>query len=365
MRLPHSNDLPIEKLASVFNDTTNSYKYYWFLSLLETVKQDSKTKTSIDLIILDMIGSAWYPINYFKLSFGKQDQLSNSVLELQNNFSYPKDIKKKELKTSLVNRKDNYIVKNIIQRLSRYVPYRFISPWFTDIIRGIPDSKKNELIATLSNQYFVDDNSPSIYRIAGDMIEINPIWKQYLTRHLAILQGFLFWHLSNYLQRNNPNVPSISEKLSPPEVRSLTTAKLFWNSYIEIKGTFRCIYSAERLFKNNFSIDHFLPWSFVAHDQLWNLVPTPKYINSAKGDCLPSIVYLEKFAEIQYDSFQTNRLRLREKTLEDYSILFSESTSVIAQFDKSKFMNIIIENIKPLMQIASNMGFTSGWKWGN
>jgi HNH endonuclease len=37
-----------------------------------------------------------------------------------------------------------------------------------------------------------------------------------------------------------------------------------------------------------FSIDHFLPWSFVAHDLLWNLTPVFGTTNSKKGDALPN-----------------------------------------------------------------------------
>jgi hypothetical protein len=363
MRLPYQEHLPVEKLAAVFNNTTNSYKYYWFLSLLEFVKEDSNTTISIDSLVLDMIGSAWFPINYYKLSFGKQDQLSNFILELQISYGYPISIKKHELIRSLLKSKEDQSVKKIIDNLSRYVPYRFISPWYSDSIRGIPDNKKNDLIYTLSNQQFTDEYSPSIYRIVGDSIEMNKIWKQYLLKHYTVLQGFTYWHLISYLHRNNPNVPSISEKLSPPEFRFLKTARFFWDTYFEKKGIIRCIYSDQKLLINDYSIDHFIPWSFVTHDQLWNLIPAPKNINSSKGNYLPSTFYLDRFAEIQYDAFHTTRLVLKEKILEDYSILFNNSISEIAKFDKRTFTEAILQNIKPLIQIATNMGFSPNWTW--
>jgi len=37
----------------------------------------------------------------------------------------------------------------------------------------------------------------------------------------------------------------------------------------------------------NFDIDHFIPWSFVTHDQLWNLAPIEKSLNSSKSNKLP------------------------------------------------------------------------------
>ena len=39
--------------------------------------------------------------------------------------------------------------------------------------------------------------------------------------------------------------------------------------------------------EKNISIDHFVPWSYVAHDELWNLTPTTRCINSSKSNSLP------------------------------------------------------------------------------
>lgn len=36
------------------------------------------------------------------------------------------------------------------------------------------------------------------------------------------------------------------------------------------------------------SIDHYVTWSFVLHDELWNLIPTFKNINSYKGNNIPN-----------------------------------------------------------------------------
>ncbi len=365
MKLPYSEYLPIEKLSAVFNSTTNSYKYYWFLSILDFIKLNPGKNIPIDHIVIDMIATAWYPINYFKLSFGELDQFSIFILKLQNNFSYPMDIKRQELKLDLINRKDDREIKHIIAKLSRYVPYRFISPWFIDETAGILDTKKNALITSLSNQYFTNESSASIYRIIDGSIEINNLWEQYLIKHLPILQSFSYWNLIKFLQKKNPNVPSISEKLFQPEMRALKSARLYWDTYLESKINLKCIYSDEEINTDNYSIDHFLPWSFVAHDQLWNLVPVPHQINSSKGDKLPSQRYIEKLGEIHFDAFHIVWKTLKEKNLEDYTTLFKESISDIARIEKPMFIRTLSENIRPLIQIATNMGFIPNWSWRN
>ena len=97
MKLPNSDYLPINYLSAVFNDTTNSYKFYWFLGILERLNKFQEKEMQIDDIINEMIGEVWYPINYFKLSFGKQDKLEEVVVSLKNKLRLQKDIKKDEL----------------------------------------------------------------------------------------------------------------------------------------------------------------------------------------------------------------------------------------------------------------------------
>lgn len=39
MNLPHSQNLPIHKLSSVFNSTSATYKFYWLIALIELVEE--------------------------------------------------------------------------------------------------------------------------------------------------------------------------------------------------------------------------------------------------------------------------------------------------------------------------------------
>ena len=52
------------------------------------------------------------------------------------------------------------------------------------------------------------------------------------------------------------------------------------------------------------SIDHFVPWQYVAHDELWNLSPTTPSINSKKGNKLPNWDdYYKELAELEYKAY--------------------------------------------------------------
>lgn len=57
--------------------------------------------------------------------------------------------------------------------------------------------------------------------------------------------------------------------------------------------------------EKDISIDHFVPWSYVANDEIWNLHPTTKNINSSKSNHLPRWdVYFKKLSGLEYLSYQ-------------------------------------------------------------
>ena len=39
--------------------------------------------------------------------------------------------------------------------------------------------------------------------------------------------------------------------------------------------------------EEKYNVDHFIPWSFVMNDELWNLMPMDSSLNSAKNNRLP------------------------------------------------------------------------------
>ena len=48
MDLPSSSIVPIHNLSRVFKNTVSSYKYYWFLSILDIVEKKQIKTISFD-----------------------------------------------------------------------------------------------------------------------------------------------------------------------------------------------------------------------------------------------------------------------------------------------------------------------------
>ena len=61
------------------------------------------------------------------------------------------------------------------------------------------------------------------------------------------------------------------------------------------KRIFDVFYTENKL-NHSYDLDHFLPWKFVAHNQLWNLIPVDPRANRSKSDHFPSKTYIDRLA---------------------------------------------------------------------
>ena len=70
-------------LGQVFNDTTNSYKLFWFLAILSLLKRSPNRSISFTNIFTEVVAAAWHPVCLFHLSLGRQDKLQDTILEIK------------------------------------------------------------------------------------------------------------------------------------------------------------------------------------------------------------------------------------------------------------------------------------------
>lgn len=372
--LPQSERVNVSSLSQIFNNTTNSYKYLFFLSLLDILKRrhfDSLSPISYEEIIVEMLANAWYPHNYFKLSFGTIDQVANKLDSLDLEISEPilkfTDTDKKLLRKII----QFQSLDDIITFISRYVPFRLIRPFFAQETKGLVDAKVNQAIINLANHQF--ELTKPIYRFDSEYLKdckaiiLHQDWVEYIAENYSIVRGWVSWEWLYYMQKCNQSVPAVANKLFPPQQReSLTSQTKFWK--LVLKHTkVHCIYSNLVLTTDNLSLDHYLPWSFVAHDQLWNLIPTIPSVNYSKSNNIPSIdKYFAKFIEIQYIgltiSYEYLPERLWNKYIESYltDLKISDKNNLL---DLGIISSAYTNTVLPLVSLAATQGFMAGWSY--
>jgi hypothetical protein len=344
MSLPYDQNLPVNELASVFANTSASYKFYWFLAILELVEQ-GHTYIPKRMLFARMISNSWYSVNYFHVSFGKQDLIQDSVKAIINIENLTINENRTIINSVLENTQNMQSVK-ILNHFDKNVPHWFISSWF-------PGNRND--IYSLSQDF----EHGCIYRLEKDFIEINPIWISYLRLNSKILKDFCFWNLSLFLQKRNLNVPDIPNKISKAITRNslIRQTNDYWRLVFNELGAVDCIFTNKKLVfeEKKYALDHFVPHAFVSHDLIWNLIPIDKTFNSSKSDKLPSLDrYFDKFYTLQKTAYEiVKSYNSTNKYLEEYITIFPDLDGN-SGFDYLRYK----ETIQPLITIASNNGFS-------
>ena len=358
----------LEQMLDRANMVT-SYKIYWFIGIYEEITLNSSKVISFDTIVSRMITNSWYTLIKYKLNFGFQDQLGKIVHYLNFKYNFGAEINKDKLYIQLT---ESEIIKKDkeFQTLKRnfynMVPYRLLSPFFRKQTMSLKDQAKNRLIAELSKNdskcfYAVDEQNKSII--------INDNWIEYIKENQAVIDGWIKHKLILYLQAKNPSVPNIPLKIEPPYTRNLSKATNYWKTVIElnkIKDIYTGLTFTEENHRANgaLSIDHFIPWSFVLHDEVWNLIPTFKNINSSKNDKLPKIErYINTYCELHFTAINTfKKTTSNPKIFEEYiSILNNKNIENLMhksrELEKEKFIESLKSAVSPIYHIALNQGF--------
>lgn len=361
MKLPDSEYLDIGHLSRILDRkrVTNCYKYFWTLAILHAVSFEKTAFTYNDLLN-GMIKRAWYMVTEFNLTLGPcnvTDNLEEVVKYISSTYNIPPTAKEKDILKFLENNDDKTIIKHK-RDLIRNVPYRLQSPFYSNI-KDLGEKKINEINQQKHLLYYFKE-----FNKLKTVIEISDEWVEYLVRNKEILTDWVYFNLINYLQARNPNVPGISDKLKRPEKRDLAKVTEYWKTIITLNPTIKDIYGNINMQNEKMSIDHFVPWQYVAHDELWNLSPTTPSINSKKGNKLPNWDdYYKELAELEYKAYtichtyDTARKQF-EKCAERHINSQEVRSSLYADgLDLEQFSERLCNILKPVYDSAKLCGF--------
>lgn len=362
--VPYSNEVDYATFSRVLSDSkvVATYKMYWLLGLLDEAAMGN-VEISFRKLISRMITYAWYPILAYKLSFGLCDNLVKVVNYIADTYNLGSNYNEKKLLEFIYNNEDKTLTK-MMKDLTYNVPYRFLSPFFQDKLKG-ETTKVEKIIEELSKES--KTCVYSIYRNEDNesYIRINNGWGNYLKYNYKIIQGWAYYKLVCFLQKRNPNTPGIAMKLEAPKSRNLTAQTAIWKEIIQRKHIVD-IYTDKEFIDDNYklygvlSLDHFIPWSFVLHDQMWNLVPTFKNINSKKSDNLLDYdTYIDKFCNIQYEAFSFVVNTKKKNQIEEYRemLKIADPKRFLERESKEVFFKMIKKEVYPVYNIAVNQGF--------
>lgn len=364
-------DLRVDLLVNIFGDSSTSYKYLFFIGLLDLVNRTSTEAPYLFCfgdIIREMLVLGWYPRSFCKLSFGRVDQIGSILDKLKLDIS-SLEVNESMLSKRLIDEKlrpaiDEQFdeVKGI--NIDRYVFFRLLAPFFDECIRGLKDSEKNQKIREKAEEQF-ETEWPPIYKFSDSKkgIVLHCRWVDYLNKNMKIIRGWALHEWIGHLQKRNPNVPAIISKIEPPSEREgLVKQRKIWKKILEQskinEKPFFCIYTNTEIDINNFVLDHFIPWSFVCHDQFWNLIPVDPKKNGEKGRFLPRASHIKKFIEFQSLAImELNKLDGNSQKIIEEEYCTGLSLDADKLRNRKALRKSYNETLKSLVEIAQRLGF--------
>ncbi len=359
INLPVSMNVDVSKLSQVFNSTSASYKFYWFIAILQLMTEKNDDFLSIHSILSRMVVNAWYPVNFCHLKLGASDRVGQVIHSLVNDCGYEVVLKRDRLDDKL-NRADAKI-RRTIGKLGEMVPYRFLSPWTGSFGRNACNrdfmmAAQNE--ANNTPYYFVTENG-----VKG--IKFRRLWLDYFLRNNRILLDFAYFNLATYIQNRNPEASGLLFKIDYSQFESrppLVRQHRFWDEYVQMRGFVHSLYSSTNHNSDyRYDLDHFMPWTFVAHNQIWNLTPIEDDLNSSKSNKLPSLSLVKELAKDHFGLFHYHFEKNREnEILLEYANL-GEPIETLATMPVDSFIGVYEKKMTALHEAASSLGFAD-WK---
>lgn len=368
MQLPYSEELNIEYLGRLFDNTTECYKFFWFKAIVTKVTAE-KYELTYEELVDEMIADAYFMVTEYHLNLGPKDALEGIVnlIRIKN-----PALKSCEKQSVIIDFLKNTQDKEIISKkraLTYNVPYRLQSPFMENVKGKEWNVGESRLIAKINQENRLIYYFEALNGLSTKII-VQSDWAQYIIKNQEIIKGWLEYKMIMYIQKRNPSVPGIADKLYPPYERNLERVKKYWRLILSLEPVYE-IYGDNILTENDLSIDHFVPWSYVAHDEMWNLNPTTKSINSSKSNNLPDWnTYFEKLVRQEYQSYQM---------LWKYDAVHKEFDKCAKEhinnddiryriyrkgLEFTEFAGELETIILPVYQSAKNCGFTN-WKYQN
>jgi hypothetical protein len=233
-------------IGHVFGNTDTTYKFFWFLPLLEQTK-NAPSRLDLDLelrgITRGMVAQAWACRRLFKLWFGHQDRLQSLVVGWQNDPDFSITLGRIEVRNA-----SDLLSDAEVSILEDYVPYRFLVPWFRSGLVGVKDHARHGLIQLLAERS-ARSPRPAPYSFDSVIgkpraIQISSKWLTFFQSNHLPLKAFAQLSLARYFEVRNPGIPGIINRLERPGARELDKARHFWDTILE-NHELRCIYSDE------------------------------------------------------------------------------------------------------------------------
>ena len=141
-----------------------------------------------------------------------------------------------------------------------------------------------------------------------EWIQINPQMYEFVCKHKVAIEKLNYYEWAKFLEKVNED-RAVDHLLSKINESTLHTRNslAYYRDILFQEFENKCFYCGKPVTKRSVEVDHFIPWSFIKDDQIWNFVLACPECNNRKRDKLAGMNYLIKISErneIMYERFE-------------------------------------------------------------
>ncbi len=305
----YHNALDIEGFSYMMKDPSYCYKFYWLEAIVQLISEGIQN-TTFDTVINEMICNAWYSVREFHIHLSGiqadgqvRDGLERAVMKLSEVSDLPANASRVEIKNEI--KEHDAELKSAKEQLTNMVPYRALAGFFLRADDTVDWDSVRRLTAYIEKVNREVVLLPYTLGESGKLkkeIYFHPSWMEMIQDNTVSILGWIQYEKVKWLQNNNPEVPGLVYKLAPMDekMRKLNNVRKLWDGILELSKV-RDVFTGDYVAPKQYDVDHFIPWSFVMNDELWNLMPMDASLNCSKSNRLPKWdPFFSRFADNQY-----------------------------------------------------------------
>ena len=366
--------LDIESFFLMMKDPSYCYKFYWLEAIVKLISRDVE-ETTFNEIIDEMIVNAWYSVCEFHIHLSGiqngevRDGLERAILKLKEITSLNANASATEIRNAIHDHETELSRYKV--QLTNMVPYRALAGFFLKTGKPV-DWSTRRIISYIQE---VDQINALPYTLGlfpglKKEVHINPAWAEMIKDNTVSILGWIQYEKLKWLQTNNPEVPGLVHKLLPMDekMRKLNKVHKLWEGILE-RAEISDVFTSNVLNGSAYDIDHFIPWSFVMNDELWNLMPMDSGLNSSKSNNLPKWdPFFDRFSDNQYVMYQM--INTDDEIHKRYEGCYRDNLhSIWAGQElyrpgntREVFKTILETNMRPLYDSAKRQGYAE-WQY--
>jgi len=368
----YENTLDIEGFSNMMKDPSYCYKFYWLEAIVKLICEGVE-QTTFDAVIDEMICSAWHSVREFHIHLSGlqadgqvRDGLERAILKLSELSGLSSSASRVEIKNAIA--EYNAELKPSKAQLTNMVPYRALAAFFQ---RSEEPADWNSVVRLTGYIQRVNRETVILPYTLGESSKLNKEiyfqhpWIEMIQDNAVAILGWVQYEKMKWLQGNNPEVPGLIYKLAPldAKTRKLDNVRKLWSEIME-RNKVLDVFTGNDVTPNRYDVDHFIPWSFVMNDELWNLMPMDSSLNSSKSNKLPKWdPFFSRFAENQfllYEMIHRNEHFhiLFEKCYKDnLHSIWANRELYCRGNSREEFFHVLEKNMQPVYDSARRQGY--------